>query len=410
MRIILWFKRLFGAPYGDLVPAMRAGTYLELHRDDGTTGGSIVCHTREIRDRFLASVANNGDSGIIQSGSLPRFIIDQIGPAGASILTGLRAGNLYQLTDPYAKCVGTAHRLMDSKLDGISLGTFVDPSSGQIVGPAGLVKAGVASVIAPDVIFRVIHVVAGLQLMRSIDDHLAQLQRSVESLIQRHQASSYGRLSAAIGFLGDLEAQYLAIGRFTPDMATRLIVAERDLQMVLGEQKMLIGPFLERSRQLLGEKSIKVLIEGDRMLEDTREYLRDSAVLIEATRAQVRLDRMWIAHDVEHVPDYVPARIEQFNQCLENCTQIADQLGRIDQLEEHVAACAKDMRWYQKMVIPRIVNRSVKRASSPEDTTSHDRVEASYYIWADDSGRINGLAELPAELEAELEQGVQDRA
>lgn len=394
MQIISWLRKMVGLSLDGRTQPMAEGTCCILQTEDSSPIGALLCHNKEAKDRFLAKFASAQALGHCgHDGALSVSIVDQLGPAASSVWASVRAGNLVQIVgDPLQ---GGANEFVQAA-QGFT-GTVRDVASKKFVEQAQFTYASCTPIVAPVVAFQVIHVLAGVQQMRSIDERLACLQRTMEEMIFRHQATSCGKLYAAIECMNDLESEYLAIGHFSDDMTMRLIIAERDLRTVAAEQQAVIHRFSERSEKLVSEtQGRNSLVEVDQLLRESGDtYLRDAAIAVETARAQLKVSRAWIAHDVEHVPGYVQKRVMETNQALDVCSQIMQQLDAVDRLRDYAAKCTESMNQLTKFMYRRVVARALthERQVCEQGAVVETPVVPSYLVWQDANGHTNAVSQ-----------------
>lgn len=403
MQIVAWLRKLTGIPTSSAQP-MPEGTYCIVQTENSDAVGAVLCHSREAREQFLVGLASAQASGRCgHDGALSISIVDQLGPAASSVWASVQAGSLVQIVgDPLQG--GTREFIQVGRE---FIGTIRNVGAKDIVAQAHFKYASCAPIIAPAVAFQVIHVLAGVQQMRSIDRRLAHLQRIMEEMIFRQQAAVSGRLLAAIECLNDLEDEYIAIGHFSNDMTTRLIFAERDVRTVVAEQQAVIQRFSMNSQVLLSAtKGSKSLVEADQFLHENGDsYLRDAAISVSAARAEFMVSRAWIAHDLEHVPEYVDKRTVRANQALDACSQAVHNLDAVDRLREHAAECVEKMGSIRKLMYRKVVARTLDyHGHRAEPDVVEDALTPSCLVWKNPNGSISAVSMGISDVEQTTEQ------
>lgn len=295
-------------------------------------------------------------TGIAHGSLINRQVGDTVAGLTPMVMTGLRAGQLYQVIGPPSVVQGLASgamQMVPSKIGG-SLGVVTQGTS-QFAGQARFLKVSSTSVVAPLMIYQAVHMIVGTQQINEINRRLASIDRTLERMVQRQNAKDLGEVIAAASTLRDILEEHQHSGHFNAQMRDRLSHCERDLRAHLERLKLLQAQFhgkveAARARSSRKDRSVQLATlikeEGDQFGQDTR-------LLIALCGAVVQLEQGLTAIALEHHPESLPHRQKQMKRQMEQCKEALMEMVNLSEVQDEIRVCLDEMNWWQRHLFDR---------------------------------------------------------
>lgn len=398
MRFMGWVRSLGRGNAAEQTDIIKAATFLPLLNSDGQQQGAMLVHAPETRRVFLDYLAAQSALGQCgHNGNVSGMVADQVAGMAATVATTLQAGQLVQVVASPAIAEGLqtgAYSLMQT-----ATGATGDVlGGGGIVGKLRFAPASVAPIVAPLVVWQVLHAVAAVGQLHRINARLDTLQRGIERLTFRQQASTYGRIAASIESIAELDRQYRSIGRFTEDMTFRLAIAYRDITTSLLEQRLMLQRFEQLEERVIANTSGKKgAFEANQLLkEEMSEFMMDANLYVAASKASLAAHHAWIVHDIEHVPDYLPTRWADMAGEVNIIEDALRPMASIKELQDHATECLNEMSWirrqFNRTLSKEVRGRDVAMTKHEEQQRQETSRMSSVVLWREPSGTTRSVA------------------
>ena len=335
------------------------------------------------------------DATLWHGGNLGTEIVDQLASASPLVMSGLQAGQVFQVigTPQLVEGLKTgAYTLMQTA--GETLGTVVSSSSRKIVGQLRFAQASMTPVIAPLLAWQVLHGIAGTSQLRKINHRLDSMQRKLETIVARSEAGVLGDILNAIRILDDILAERENTGTFTRDMESRLALVEQT-----------IGSFFERNRslvELFHSKASEVhrldgktgAVRATNLLqEEGRQAMHDMEMLVALVMADLQIGEARMYHAMEHNPADIQRRLDEAKARAGEHRELLENYPSVKGLESHAQKCVEEMGWLERNVSARGVRKETAKLASLE---LHDvkvpvqadeiPIRGEYVFWKDEAG------------------------
>ena len=342
------------------------------------------------------------DTAAWHGGNIGSAIVDQLAGASSLVASGLRAGQLFQVIGPsdgsleLAKAVGGGFR-----------GYFTRPGGGAIIRHAKLLKASGTLVMAPVLAWQILHAIAGTTQLRAINRRLDVMQRALESLQARQEATVLGEVIHALSKLDDVLQEHRNTGTFTRDMETRLAHAEGYIGSILERNRILVERFRKRAVEGHRLKGNTGAIRASSILsEEGSTAVSDMNMLVALATAHLRVGEARLYHAMEYNPADLQRRLDTVTATVEDYRQMLQDLPSVEHLESHLQDCVEEMGWWQRKVFARAARKGRDQVSSLQlrDIDIPARAEnqqgSSYVFWREESGDTH-VHVLPSEVSDE---------
>lgn len=230
-----------------------AGEWIEIAGNCDTV---LIRHGIEPSRQLVEQLQRRERAGDVMGGQLSTEIVDKLGAASAIVAGGLNAGNVFQIVGSPGLLSGLqSGSLTLMRTKGGLLGTVVSSSSGRIAGQARFLPASMAPVLAPVLVWQVLHGIAGTSQLRKINLRLDMMTRQLERLQTRQDARLLGEVHAAKEALDSILAERATTGRFTTNMAINLTLLENTVNAVLAGNVVLTDLLRRRADELQRDRS-----------------------------------------------------------------------------------------------------------------------------------------------------------
>ncbi len=243
--------------------------------------------------------------------------------SGALGLSGLASGNLFMATVNPATLMTI----------GNGVGSAVMGTTGIIAQTPFIPVAGaIMPVIAPLPVMI-------LNQFKTINEKLVSIEKSIERLIIRHEATFLGEIISAGNRLNDLNQEFAVTNQFSNEMIIRLSLIESK-----------INPLFERYRYLYESKNVnKYLSAEDVSFKQTDAYL---AVVLSILDLQ--LDVMRLKLSIQENPGYMSYSAKSLVEKVENYSKlwknIENSPKKIKELSKELNSTVDSMNWWSKNI------------------------------------------------------------
>jgi hypothetical protein len=381
--------------------------WIEMRTRNGDAIGVLVQYSAEESKRILtqfASLELNAQNPW-HGGNLGGAIVDQLSSASTMVASGLQAGQVFQM-------IGTSHlieglragtHVLMQTAEG-TLGTVASSSTGQIAGQLRFAPASIAPILAPMVAWQVLHAIAGTYQLQEINKRLDAMQRKLETLQGRNEASVLGEVLWAVQTLDDIRAERANTGTFTPVMDTRLAHVEKTIGSILQRNRALLELFRTKASSVHRLGGTQGAVSASALLlEEGSQAVHDMELLMGLIAADMRVEECRLYSTMEGNPKDVQRRLDRVTKKLGEYQEVMDELPSVEGLERHAKACVEEMRWWERHVFARGAVKDVSRLSNLQISDvqlpkSRDLLPAttSYIFWKEHDGATH-VRMLPVE-------------
>lgn len=295
--------------------------------------------------------------------TLHAFIGDSAAGLAPTFAAAVQAGQVLRIVGPPLVAEGLANGSMALMQSGTnSLGTIVSNASGSIVGQAQFSPAG--AVVAPLMIYQVVHAIAGTQQLNQINRRLAVIEQALSRIIERQNAKDLGEVIAACTTLSDILDEHSNTGHFSPQMQDRLSHCERDLRSHYERLKYLKSSFSEKIAFAKRSSS-----DSDSALElailinqQGEQFGQDMRLLFALSAAVLHLEHSLLLVALEHNPTSLGYRNAQLSQRIIELRAVFSEMVDIPALQVEIKKCLEEMAWWQRAIFQRSKTSQLEEA------------------------------------------------
>ncbi len=289
----------------------------------GSLRDAMLARYREQWAKTGSLVSNGGKVA-------PSTILSVIGAAGGS--AGLSTAMFGQLF------IATANPATLMAIKG-GVSSAVVSASGSIVGQAPFIAASsaIVPVVAPLIVFQAISTFIVMKQFALIRKDLARIERALERVLHRTEATFASELVAISQRLESLEEQFSDERQFSTDMIVRLALAEER-----------VTALCERYKLLNGSQDIAV----DASEVDLDFKVHDSRLAVIVSSMGLRVGYLRLALSLQESPARTARLVESF---VALCDQHDNLLKTIKKEGKKTSALVKEldkaveaMSWYQR--------------------------------------------------------------
>jgi hypothetical protein len=286
----------------------------------------------EMVKHFQSNYQLQGDH--IENGgkASPAPILTLLSGAGTLAASNAASGSLFMATANPATLMSI----------GNGVGSAVIGSSGKIIAQAPFVAAGssIMAVAGPMLAFQCISTISLLNKLSEVKEGIKTLQRGVENILHRQEATYIGEILSAANRLERLEQEFGICNRFTTDMIIRMALLED-----------CVNPIFERFTYLYNEgEKIGAAFDITRM----NEKKSDAGLLILLSMLDLRLDVLRVKLAIQENPGFVETyskslskKIERYEDIWKNVDQLPDE---VEKLVKELETENRDMNFWQRNV------------------------------------------------------------
>lgn len=379
-------------------PSTLTGEWIEMRAPRGSRTAALLRYSPQESGRIRKHFEKRQltEAAAWHGGNLGSTIVDQLASASSLVASGLRAGEMFQVIGPIDAIAGLKDGTLEfAKATGGGLrGWVTKPGGGGIVRHVKLAKASGTLVMAPVLAWQVLHAIAGTTQLREINRRLDVMQRTLESLQARHEATVVGEVIHAVRALDDILQERTNTGTFTRDMETRLSHAEQSIGSILARNRILVEQFRKKTvegHRLKGKTG--AMRAGSILLEEGGTAVSDMKMLAGLAAADLRVGEARLYHAMEHNPADLQRRLDAVTAKVDDYREMLRNLPSVERLESHLQDCVEEMGWWQKKVFARDARKGRNQVSSLQlrdvDIPVRAREnphDSNYVFWRDKSG------------------------
>ena len=380
-------------------------TYVELKGPNGDTNGVLISHDEDARNILLNAIqVNNDKAGCVHGGRVGSFLAERLGQATAVGISAFSSTGLYQIVASPEVIRGLAGGSLQHVIGKSGLLSMVkDGATNKFASHVAFSPASMASIVAPVVVWQVIHTVFAVRELSKINERLDSLQRGIGKLIRHSQARTFGCLAASMRTLQELSHQQGVMGRFSEDMRQRLIVSSRDIRVSLLELELKLRDVHQRVESLKGKSGKEGAHLINKFMQENTDFLPDAQLFVMACQASIAASESWIRHDLEFNPEYVWRRCEQANEEVEEARSAAILTGCFSELQSNAERCIEQMGtwerfwnsgWLSSGLVDEIRSRG-KALPIIDAPVVQPSQAPSIFIWKEANGQIITVADKP---------------
>jgi|GEM_PF-2058531 len=367
-------------------------SFTKLHNQKGQPVGVLLQYSSEqsqkLKEHFKSLSLHSPQAW--HQGNINSAVVDQLGGTAAVVATGLNAGQLYRVVN--------STKLLDGIKNGAysivqNTGTVRDLGTGQFIGQLRFAKVTAAPILAPIVVYQVLHCIVGTQQINEINQHLAQMERTLEKLHVRQEAGVLGEIHYAVNVLDDILLERTRTGTFSTDSSNRLAHVEKSIVSILERNRLLVEHFRAKTDAVKaisgsdGARSASELLKSD-----GSQAIHDIKCLVGLIAADIKLEqtRMYLA--MQNNPTDVGRRQERLQEKMHQYRQAISNLPSVKELEHHAQSCLNAMKWWETLFDFGQTKKAVRTAQdfNIEDFTPQPSALNSslggYIFWKDEDG------------------------
>lgn len=213
--------------------------------------------------------------------------------------------------------------------------------AGGIVAQAPFIalKGAIMPVVAPLLVFQAITTVMLLERFEKINEKLISIEKSINRVLQRQEATLIGEILSAYSRLDNLEKEFRISNQFTDEMIIRLALLEDK-----------VNPILERYKYLYEARDIDNYLEG----EDAKYKQFDAHLVIILTMLDLRVDVLRIKLTIQENPAFMNENVKILVQKVERYQKLWSDIEsspkRIDEVAQELQETIDSMNlWGQHM-------------------------------------------------------------
>lgn len=286
-------------------------------------------------------------------GQLNGAIVDQLGASSALVSAGLQAGQLFRVVGPpdlVAKIAAGTHEMIQTA--GGSIGTVTATGGGKFVGQLRFANGAAAAmpVLAPILVYQVLHAIVGTQQLNQIDQRLARIEHTLEELHIRQEATILGEIHGAIDTLDDVLESRMNTGAFSTDNIVRLATAEKSIRSILERNRLLVDRFREKTSHVKSNHGKHGARSASELLKtDGPQAVYDMQCLVGLIAADLKLEQAYLLLAIQNNPADVGRRQERIRTKMQTHHETIEHFPSVREIERHAQACLKAMRWWEKI-------------------------------------------------------------
>lgn len=395
-------------------PEDEPSQWIELHDANGDAQAALIRFSAEDSRNILnqLSATDYSDGERTLASRIGDSVVDQLSNASSVVATGLQAGQVFQVVGTPALVEGlkSGTYTMMTTAQG-SLGTVTSASTGQIAGQLRFAQASLAPVLAPVVVYQVLHAIAGTSQLKKINKRLDTFQRSLERLNARGEAEILGQVRHSMRKLDDIRVEHETTGMFTRDMELRLALVERDIGSIMERNAVLVETFRGKTHGVFTLRGKQGAVTAATLLnEEGGQALHDMDLFTALMAADLGIQEMRLRLAMEQAPKDAGRRMENIREKVHEYREVIKSLPSLEGVRSHAEECVDEMGWWQRKVLARSVVKDVKSLQARDIAARaavlpnpDKQLQPSYVFWKDKQG-VKHVFMLP-EKKAEKESG-----
>lgn len=282
-----------------------------------------------IIDNFNKHFIIEGDH--IKNGGVasPKTMLSLLGTGtGAIGLAGAASGQLFMATANSATLMSI----------GNGVGSAVMGASGIVSQAPFLPVAGaLMPVLAPIIAFQALSTITILKQFETVNEKLDKIQDTLNTILQRDEATYVGEVISASKRLDEIESQFSICNQFTEDMIIRLALLEDK-----------INPLFERYNYLYTSQSI----DSNISIENLQLKQADAFMSIITSILDIRIDLLKMKINIQNNPGYMETAAKTFVEKIDFYHKLWESIQKnsseIEAVSGELNAAVSAMNWWQK--------------------------------------------------------------
>jgi len=372
---------------------------IELKNSDNETVGVLLQYNKEHSQKLIAhfrDLSLNSKQNWHQ-GTLSSALVDQLGSASSLITAGLQVGQLFRVVGPPHLISGLAagtHTMLQST--GGLLGSVKAVGSSGIVGNLRFAQAAMLPIMAPVIAYQILHAIVGTQQINQINQRLDKIQRVLERLHVRQEATVLGEIYYALNVLDDIIEERMQTGKFTEDMCIRLALVEKSVLSLLERDRILVEYFQHKAKNIKDSKKNKprqnARYMADLLHEEGPQAIHDMHCLVGLIASDLKVEQARLLIAMQNNPADVGRRQERIRTKMESYSKAISDLPSVVELKDYAFECLEAMSWWSRHIFYRGTADKVKKINDLDLKDVEVQPEvlkpslSGYVFWRDEQG------------------------
>ncbi len=217
--------------------------------------------------------------------------------------------------------------------------------NGRIIGHAPFVPASNAliPVVAPLMAFQVISTITILDNFNLINQKLDNIQKSIDRIIRRNEATFVGEINSVVNRITDIENRLKINKGFTNDMIIRLALIEDKINSIFERYSYLY------SNLKLNNKNVNTISTDDINFKNLDAYMTLITSILD-----IKVDQLRLKLAIQENPAYAEIASRQFKKKIERYSllwqNIKKDISKIHDIHDQIKNTIEHMNWWQKHV------------------------------------------------------------
>jgi len=217
--------------------------------------------------------------------------------------------------------------------------------NGRIVGHAPFIPVSnvLLPVVTPLMAFQVVSTISILDNFKLINEKLDHIQKSIDRIIKRNEATFIGEVISAVNRIKDIENRLSVSKEFTNDMLVRLAILEDRINSIFERYY-----YLYENQNIDYEEEISKKIS----VEDLNFKKMDAYMLLVTSILDIKIDQLRLKLAIQENPAYIKQASKKFIDKIEHYCQLwqcikEDSVG-VRKLHNNIKNAIDHMNWWQK--------------------------------------------------------------
>ena len=373
---------------------------IELKNSDKETVGVLLQYNKEHSQKLISyfrDLSLNSKQNWHQ-GTLSSALVDQFGSASSLIAAGLQVGQLFRVVGPPHLISGIAagtHTMLQST--GGFLGSVKAVGSSGIVGNLRFAQAAMLPIMAPVIAYQILHAIVGTQQLNQINQRLDKIQRVLERLHVRQEATVLGEIYYALNVLNDIIEERVQTGKFTEDMCIRLALVEKSVLSLLERDRILVDYFQHKAKNIKKDSKKNKPRDNARYMadllhEEGPQAIHDMHCLVGLIASDLKVEQARLLIAMQNNPADVGRRQERIRTKMDSYSKAISDLPSVVELKDYAFECLEAMSWWSRHIFYRGTADKVKQINDLDLKDVEVQPEvlkpslSGYVFWKDEQG------------------------
>ncbi len=253
------------------------------------------------------------------------------------------------------------------------------------------------SILSPVVAYQILHTIASTHQLAQINQRLDRIQRTLEMLHVRQDATVMGEIHYALNVLDDIIEERMQTGKFTEDMSIRLALVEKSVLSLLERNRILIEYFRQKAQGIKeSEKQQpprhKAHNMADLIHEEGSQAIHDMQCLVGLIVSDLKVEQARLLLAMQNNPADVGRRQDRIRTKMEGYSKAISDLLSVEELKDYAFECRKAMSWWSQNIFSRGTVKKVEQLKNLDlkdvefQTDSLKTGLSGYVFWKDDQG------------------------